>query len=153
MVAGAAHTPLHFGTRLQHLRAWRSCRGNTRRRLLETAVQNIEQEILNTEQMIAGLPASEVRALEKSLRNLTPSQRACVTDTLRRLQDGNALAPRYLQLLEYFFDRWSGHSLATKLVLIGRIARLSSETVLGDAAAPWDFRGLFGLPPLLQKAS
>ncbi len=116
-------------------------------------MQDIEQEILNTEEMIAGLPVSEVRALEKSLRNLTPGQRARVTDTLHRLRDGNALAPRYLQFLEYFFDRWSGHSLATKLVLIGRLARLSSETVLDEAASPGDFPGLFGLPPLLQKAS
>ena len=116
-------------------------------------MQNIEQEILSTEQMIARLPAFEVRALEKTLKNLTPSQRTCVTDTLRRLADDNTLAPRYLQLLEHFFDRWSGHNLATKLVLIGRIARLSSETAMGDAAAPWDFHGLFGLPPLLQKAS
>ena len=116
-------------------------------------MHTIEQEILNTEQMIAGLPAAEVRALEKSLRNLTPSQRACVTDTLRRVQGGSTLSPRYLQLLEHFFDKWSGHGLATKLVLIGRIGQLSSETVVDEAATPWDFRELFGLPPLLQKAS
>ena len=116
-------------------------------------MQNIEQEILNTEQMIAGLPASEVRALEKSLRNLTPGQRACVSDTLHKLQCDSSLSPRYLQLLEHFFDRWSGHGLATKLVLIGRIARLSSETAVGDEVAPWDFQELFGLPRLLQKAS
>lgn len=116
-------------------------------------MDTLEQEILNTEQVIASLPAMQVRALERSLRNLSPAQRAYVTGSLRNLEEGQMVSPRYLRCLEHFFDRWSGHSLATKLVLIHRITRLSPQPDIGQVLLDPDDRDPFALPQILQKAS
>jgi len=116
-------------------------------------VDTLEQEILNVEQAIAGLPAAQVWALERSLRNLSPAQRAYVAGSLRNLEANKTVSPRYLQLLEHFFDRWSGHSLATKLVLINRLIRLSARDIEDPSVSDEEDQGLFALPPILQGAS
>ncbi len=118
-----------------------------------TAVDTLEQEILNTEQLIAGLPATQVRDLERSLRNLSPAQRAYIGAALHRLDDDKAVPPRYLQLLEHFFERWSGHSLATKLVLLSRIFRFSARWTGRDLPGDEMPGTLFRLPEVIRRAS
>ena len=116
-------------------------------------METLEQQILDTEQVIAGLPATQVHSLEKSLRNLSPAQRAYIGAALRRLEDDKALPPRYLLLLEHFFDRWSGHSLATKLVLISRITQFASGWADQNSQDDSMPAALFRLPEALQRAS
>jgi hypothetical protein len=116
-------------------------------------VETLEQEILNTEQVIARLPAAQVRGLEKSLRNLSALQRSYISATLQRLREDGALPPRHMQFLEYFFEKWSGHSLPTKLVLISRITRFASRYLDQDPPDDDLPLNLFGLPEILRQAS
>jgi hypothetical protein len=116
-------------------------------------VETLEQDILNTEQVIARLPSAQIRNLDRSLRNLSPAQRAYVANSLRSLQDDKTMSPRYLQLLEYFFEKWSSHGLATKLVLISRITRLSSGALQASIPGGDVSEELFSLPQLLHRAS
>lgn len=116
-------------------------------------MQSLEQEMLKTEQLLNGLPPAQVRNLERALRTLSPAQRAYVTTLLHNLERDSTLSRRYLQLLEHFFEKWSGHSLATKLVLISRITELSSQRVPAEAPGGVVPDQLFALPPLVRQAS
>ncbi|MGQ9651506.1 MAG: hypothetical protein ACUVXJ_15475 [Phycisphaerae bacterium] len=116
-------------------------------------MDTFEQEIMNTERIIAGLPEAQAWALERSMRTLTPAQRAYVTKSLRSLETNNTVSPRYLQLLEHFFDKWSSHNLATKLVLINRLTRLSAQDPTGGSLPAGDDQCVFTLPQILQEAS
>jgi len=116
-------------------------------------VDTLEQEIMNTERIIAGLPEVQAWALDRSLRTLTPAQKAYVTESLRSLEADDTVSPRYLQLLEHFFDKWSSHNLATKLVLINRLTRLSARDVTGGSLPAGLDHHVFTLPEILQEVT
>lgn len=118
-----------------------------------SGMQTLERDIQDAERLIAGMPVPQARKLEKSLRQLSPAQRAYVAGTLRQVQDDQTLPARYLQFLEYFFEKWSSHSLATKLVLIDRITRLAARSQSQDPVANNAPADVFGLPDTLCCAS
>jgi len=99
-------------------------------------VKPLEDEILEMDSLISGLPAVAVRSLERSLRVLTPAQLAFVRQTLERAREEGKLPPRQLSLLEHFFERWHAHELATKMAIIGRITSLFDSGEWSDDAEP-----------------
>ncbi len=110
-------------------------------------METLEQEIVATEGAISSLPAAEVRTLERTLRTLSPAQRVLAGEILAQARDDRSLPIRYLQVLEYFFEKWSSHSLPTKLVLINRLRHLADRIA---AALPHSSRemllSLFDVP-------
>jgi hypothetical protein len=118
-------------------------------------VQTLEQEIVETEETISSLSPNQIRSLEKTLRALSPAQRHRVAETLTRARENGSLPSRYLHLLEHFFEKWSSHSLATKLVLINRISHLAAEAsdVAPAGGLPEALAGLFEVPDYLASAS
>ena len=88
--------------------------------LLRGAVQAMD-EVLRT------LTHEEERRLERSLARLSSEQIVFVRDTLQRARRERCLPVQELNLLEYCFEKWWAHSLATKMAILDRIAGLSGS--------------------------
>jgi hypothetical protein len=117
-------------------------------------VETLEQEIVETELAISGLPPARVRTLEKSLRALTPGQRFFVSETLTQARTDKSLSPRYLLFLEHFFEKWSSHGLATKLVLLNRLGQLAIDAhVSTESDPPQVLAEFFDLPDCIAQTN
>ena len=111
-------------------------------------MQTLERDILETDRRIGQQPPEHVRLLEKKLRDLTPEQNGFAQAVMKRARQREHLPLRHLHLLEHFFEKWSAHSLATKLVLITRITKLASELAGDhDGNDPARHEQLFHVPP------
>lgn len=88
--------------------------------MLQGAVHAMD-EVLRT------LTQEEERRLERSFARLTPEQIVFVRDALRRARRERCLPMHELNLMEYCFEKWWAHSLATKMAILDRIALLSGS--------------------------
>lgn len=104
-------------------------------------MQGLEKSIGEMADALMAMPREELRRLEKATEQLTPEQTDFVRFTLESSLLDERLPTHRLALLEYFFESWWQHSLATKLVVIDRIIDLSHGGVwpgdipLRDAAS------------------
>ena len=79
------------------------------------------------EEVLGTLTQEEERRLERSVARLAPEQIVFVRDALRRARRERCLPVHELNLLEYCFEKWWAHSLATKMAILDRIALLSGS--------------------------
>ena len=83
----------------------------------------IEDAIEAAEDKIRHLPTSEVRRLRDSMQ-LPP---AGLGDILERSRVTGRITAREFNLIEYFIETWSRHSLSTKMAILARITALSNK--------------------------
>jgi hypothetical protein len=84
-----------------------------------------ESETRSMERALGHVPYASLRRLERSLKQLTLERQIYVRQTLLGCRGKLRSTPPELDLLEHMFDRWWIHGLATKLVMIARVVRLS----------------------------
>lgn len=107
-------------------------------------MQGLEESIGEMDDALMAMSREELCRLEKNTQQLTPEQTDFVRFTLESALLYDRLPPHRLALLEYFFESWWKHSLATKLVVIDRVIELSDGDVwpgdipLRDAKADRD---------------
>lgn len=92
-------------------------------------MQGLEKSIGEMADALMAMPREELRRLEETMRQLTPEQIDFVRSTLASALLDERHPTHRLALLEYFFESWWRHSLATKLVVIDRIIEISNGEV------------------------
>lgn len=83
----------------------------------------IEDAIEAAEDKIRHLPTSEVRRLRDSMQ-LPP---ASLGDILEHSRVTGRITAREFNLIEYFIETWTRHSLSTKMAILARITALSNK--------------------------
>ena len=68
-------------------------------------MKTLERDIRGTDRAISTMPLLEARALEKGLRELAPHQRRFIHDTLAQARIELRISPRYVMLLEHYFEK------------------------------------------------
>ena len=89
-------------------------------------MHGLEESIVRMAQCLMTLPCDKLQCMESTTRQLTSEQVGFIRNTLElaRLDDRSS-AP-HIGLVEYFFESWRKHSLATRLVIIDRVVELSN---------------------------
>ncbi len=99
-------------------------------------MKTLERDTATVDGLIQVMPFSTVRGLARSLRQLTLEQQLFVRRTLLDARANGRWPEQQLDLLEYLFDRWYAHGLATKLVVISYVTRLSDGEPWPGEAVP-----------------
>ncbi len=85
---------------------------------------------------IRNIPDRDLEELERLLQNLTPGQIEHVCATMERMFMEDRVSLSEYRFLDYLFEKWRSHSLATKLALVAFIRTLSDTGSWPDDAAP-----------------
>ena len=88
-------------------------------------MQALEHSIKQTDEVLMAMPPERLSRLGDAMQRLTPQQIAFIRCTLEwALQEGH-LSRAERTTLEFFFETWWKHALATKVAVIEQVIELS----------------------------
>lgn len=90
-------------------------------------MQALERAVERMWMILSDTSAEETRRLQRVLKEPRSDLIAFGVKTLEQARILQPAPDGHLDLLEHVFETWWGHSLATKLAVIGWVARLSDE--------------------------
>ncbi len=85
---------------------------------------------------IRNIPDKDLEELERHVQYLTPEQVEYVCTTMERMFMENRVSFGEYRFLDYLFEKWRSHNLATKLALVAFIRTLSDTTSWPEDSVP-----------------